>query len=70
MCLILIIIHYQQQEMRLSHNCRESIQIKQIVLTINFKTSVKCRLQLEPPPRDSQTKLSTRNSLCDPPHGA
>ena len=28
MCLILIIIHYQQLEMRLSHNCRESIQIK------------------------------------------
>ena len=33
------------------------------LLTINFKTSIKCRLQLESPVGDSQTKLSARNSL-------
>ena len=40
------------------------------LLTINFKTSAKCRLQLESPLGDSQTKFSARNSLCTPPHGA
>ena len=40
------------------------------LLTINFKTSAKCRLQLESPLGDSQTKFSARNSLCTPSHGA
>ena len=37
------------------------------VLTINYKNSVKCRLQLESPVGDSQTKFSARNSLCTSP---
>ena len=38
------------------------------LLTINFKTSAKCCLQLESPIGDSQTKFSARNCLCAPPH--
>ena len=40
------------------------------VLTINYKNSVKCRLQLESPVGDSQTKFSARKFLCTPAHGA